>query len=257
MDSRARRVSGLRREEVALLAGVSTDYYARLEQGRRITPSASVMDALARALDLDPAGRDHLQHLVGPVSSTRRRPATVQRVRPGLHQLLDSLTGQPAFITGRRTDVLASNRLAKALLTDFERFPARERNLLRWMVLNDEAKSLFANWAVQTREVVGTLRLDAGRNPDDRALAELVGELAVKSDDFRQWWAEHHVFQRTYGSKLLRHPLVGELTIDYEALMLPGDPDQTLFVYSTEPGSASEEAMSLLASWTLEAATRS
>lgn len=252
VDDRVRRVPGLRREEVALLAGVSTDYYTRLEQGRRITPSTGVLDAIARALDLDAVGRAHLGHLVGSTSAGRRRRVpTVQRVRPGLHQFLDALDGQPALILGRRTDVLAANRMAKALLTDFDRFRPRERNYARWMFGTEEARSLFADWDVQARAVVENLRFDVATDPDDKAAEDLAAELAAQSREFRQWWAEHRVYQRTFGSKRLRHPVVGELTVDYETLTLPGDSGQTLFVYTTEPGTASREAMNLLASWAL------
>lgn len=249
-DDRVRRVPGLRREEVALLAGVSTDYYTRLEQGRRITPSSAVLDALARALNLDATGRAHLGDLVGPPSPRKRRPATVQRVRPGLYQLLDSLEGSPAMILGRRTDVLATNRLARALIADFDRLPPRERNYARWMFLSPEARALFVDWDVQARTAVENLRLEVGSNPGDPTTQALVDELAAASDEFAQWWAQHRVYQRTYGSKRLRHPVVGELTVDYETFMMPGDPDQTLFVYTTEVGSPSREALNILNSWT-------
>ncbi|WP_440102302.1 helix-turn-helix domain-containing protein [Streptosporangium sp. H16] len=250
-DGRVRRVPGLRREEVALLAGVSTDYYTRLEQGRPITPSAGVLDAIARALGLDAAGRDHLGHLVGPVSGARRRVPTVQRVRPGLHRFLDALDGNPALILGRRTDVLATNRMARALLTDFDALRPRERNYARWMFLTDEARDLFLDWDVQARAAVESLRLDIGNDPGDQAAKDLVAELAARSPEFRRWWEEHGVYRRTFGSKHLRHPVAGELTIDYETFTMPGDPDQTLFVYTTEAGTASRQAMDLLAGWVL------
>lgn len=254
-DERVRRVPGLRREEVARLAGVSTDYYARLEQGRRLTPSVGVVDAIARALELDAAGRAHLGHLIGIPTATRpRRAPSAQQVRPGLHQFLDALEGQPAFILGRRTDILASNRLARALLTDYDGLPPRERNYARWVLLSDEARSLFVDWEVQARAVVESLRLDLGSNLDDRASQELVAELTERSKEFATWWREHRVYQRTFGSKRLRHPVVGELTIDYESLTLPGDPDQTLFVYSTGAGTASRQALDLLSSWTVSVA---
>ncbi|WP_030456261.1 helix-turn-helix domain-containing protein [Herbidospora cretacea] len=250
-DDRIRRVPGLRREEVALLAGVSTDYYTRLEQGRRITPSAGVLDAIARALGLDAAGREHLGHLIGRASGARRRVPTVQRVRPGLHQFLDTLEGTPALILGRRTDVLATNRMARALISDFDALRPRERNYARWMFLTDQARDLFLDWDVQARAAVESLRLDVGHDPGDRAAEELVAELSERSPEFRRWWEEHGVYQRTFGSKRLRHPVVGELTVEYETLTMPGDPDQTLFVYTTEAGTASREAMRLLTSWAL------
>jgi transcriptional regulator with XRE-family HTH domain len=251
-DGRVRRVPGLRREEVAFLAGVSTDYYTRLEQGRRITPSSSVLDAIARALSLDETGRAHLGHLVDSSTTRRARaaPTAVQRVRPGLYQLLEGLHSNPAMILGRRTDVLASNHLARALLTDFERLRPSERNYARWVFLTAEARNLFLNWDVQARAVVENLRLDFGNYPEDRAAQDLVADLKAQSPEFSQWWNEHRVYQRTYGTKHFRHPIVGDLTVDYETLTLPGDPDQALFIYTTEPGSASREALDLLSSWT-------
>ncbi len=181
---------GLRREEVALLARVSTDYYTRLEQGRRIVPSAPVVDALIRALALDDAGAAHLRHLIGAPTRTAARPAAAQRVRAGLHQLLESLDGIPAMILGRRTDVLAINPLARALITDFEALPAKERNYARWMFLAPDARERLVDWDAQARAVVENLRLDAGRDPDDPATQALVGALTIASDDFARWWKE-------------------------------------------------------------------
>ncbi|CAL9280787.1 hypothetical protein SUDANB148_00373 [Streptomyces sp. SudanB148_2056] len=245
---------GLRREEVALLAGVSTDYYTRLEQGRRITPSPAVVEALGRALDLDEAGRAHLQDLFGltaPSARGSRRPPAVQRLRPGLHQLIDALDGEPALVLGRRTDILAANRMARALFADFERKPRPERNYARWMFLDEAARDLFTDWEDQARTAVESLRLEVGRDPHDRATTELIAELRERSADFDRWWEQHRVHQRTHGSKRLRHPLVGDLTVAYETLTLPGDPDTTLFVYTCEAGSPSRRALDLLAGWTL------
>lgn len=251
-DDRIRRVPGLRREEVALLAGVSTDYYTRLEQGRRITPSDQVIDAVANALDLDDAGRTYLRELFGATTrTTRRRAPSVQRVRPGLYQLLDSLDGNPALILGRRTDVLAANRLARALFTDFDAMPPRERSYARWMFLDPATRDLFVDWEEHARNCVESLRLDLGANPDDPLARDLLATLSERSGEFRAWWAEHGVYQRTFGSKTLRHPVVGELTVEFETFTMPGDNDQTMFVYTTEPGTASREALNLLASWTL------
>ncbi|WP_193046991.1 helix-turn-helix domain-containing protein [Mycolicibacterium baixiangningiae] len=252
-DGRIRRVAGLRREEVALLAGVSTDYYTRLEQGRRITPSPGVLDAIARALDLDSTGRAHLGHLVGAPLSRRVAP-TVQRVRPGLYQLLDSLDGTPAMILGRYTDVLATNRLGRALIADFDRMRPRDRNYARWMFLTAEARNLFVDWDVQARAAVENLRLEMGNSPGDATTRALVDELSAASEEFRSWWGEHRVYQRTNGSKRLSHPVVGEFTVDYETFMMPGDADQTLFLFTTGAGTASREAMNLLISWSLASA---
>jgi transcriptional regulator with XRE-family HTH domain len=250
-DGRVRRVPGLRREEVALLAGVSTDYYARLEQGRHITPSPAVVEAIGRALELDAAGRTHLEDLIGSTTAPApRRARGVQRVRPGLYQLLDSLDGEPALILGRRTDVLAANRMAKALFTDFDRLAPAQRNYARWMFLDDDARTLFLDWPDHARAAVESLRFEAGRDPDDRATRDLVAELRERSREFDHWWQQHRVHQRTHGSKHLRHPLVGHLTVSFETLALPGDPDTTLFIYTTEPESPARRAMDLLASWT-------
>ncbi|WNV85676.1 helix-turn-helix transcriptional regulator [Umezawaea sp. Da 62-37] len=249
-DGRVRRVPGLRREEVALLAGVSTDYYARLEQGRRITPSAAVVGAIGRALGLDAAARAYLDDLIGLTGRAPRRSRAVQRVRPGLHQLLDSLDGEPALVLGRRTDVLAANRMAKALFADFDRLPPARRNYARWMFLDEGARALFVDWQDQARAAVESLRFEIGRDPDDDATVALVTELRDRSHEFGRWWEQHRVHQRTHGAKRLRHPLVGDLTVEYESLTPPGDPDTTLFVYTTEAGSPSRRAMDLLASWT-------
>ncbi|WP_129665000.1 helix-turn-helix domain-containing protein [Phytoactinopolyspora endophytica] len=254
-DGRVRRVPGLRREEVALLAGVSTDYYTRLEQGRRIVPSAQVLDAIARALDLDDAGRTHLRDLVSAAGTPRPRARTTeQRVRPGLHQLLESLDTQPAMILGRRTDVLAANRLACALFADFERMPPRERNYARWMLLSEEARALCLDWELQARNAVEALRLAAGRTPEDAETQQLVGELSLASPEFLRWWSEHQVHQRSHGSKRLRHPVVGDLTVDFETLTFPADAEQTLYVYTVAAGSPSQQSLNLLASWTHPAA---
>ncbi|WP_249998422.1 helix-turn-helix transcriptional regulator [Actinoplanes sp. M2I2] len=243
-----RRVTGLRREEVSQLAGVSVDYYTRLEQGRHASPSEAVLDALARVFQLDVAARAHLADLARPV---RRRSGQVpvQRVRPAMQQMIASMVDHPAFIVGRRTDVLASNTLAKALLTDWTRLPARHRNYTRWVFLDPSARAAFLNWPTVAAEVVGTLRLYAGRHLDDPLLTELVGELTIKSPEFRTWWNAHRVHERTHGTKHMTHPAVGPITLQYEALALPGDEDQTLFVYTTAPGSASHDNLRLLALW--------
>lgn len=246
-----RRVPGLRREEVAALAGVSTDYYTRLEQGRHQRPSEPVLAALAQALDLDELATRHLFDLARAVATPRRGAAEtgVQRVRPSLHQLLDSFTGHPAFIRGRRTEVLAMNPLAAFLLTDFPAKPARERSLIRWAFLDPQARERYVDWEKIASSMVGTLRLDAGRHPDDRLLAQLVGELSVHSEAFRTWWADHRVVERRDGTKRLHHPLVGRLDISYEALEVTGEPDQTLFIYTTTPGTESEAKLRTLTAW--------
>jgi transcriptional regulator with XRE-family HTH domain len=248
-----RRVPGLRREEVARLAGVSVDYYSRLEQGRHLNVSDEVLDAVARALRLDETERAYLFQVArtNQRRPRRRGPAPVQRVRPGVRRILETLDDVcPAFVFGRRMDVLATNRLARALMTDFDALPPRDRNLLRYTFLDESTRDLYADWAEVARDNVAVLRLDAGRHPDDPLLAELVGELAVKSPEFRRWWADHNVRERSHGTKHYHHPLVGDLTINYESVVLPGDADQVLCVYTAEAGSPSETALRLLANWT-------
>ncbi|WP_435278647.1 helix-turn-helix domain-containing protein [Rhodococcus yananensis] len=244
-----RRVPGLRREEVAAAAGVSTDYYTRLEQGRHKRPSESVLHSLATALQLDELATRHLFDLARSVSAPRSAAArdTVQRVRPSLHRLLDSFTEHPAFVRGRRTEVLAMNRLAALLLTDFPAKPARRRSLLQWAFLDPVARDRYVDWAKIAASMVGTLRLDAGRHPGDPLLARLVEELSEGSDEFRMWWADHRVVERRDGVKRLDHPLVGRIDVYYEALDVTGEADQTLFVYTTEPGSVSRSRLAELA----------
>ncbi|MGW2054229.1 helix-turn-helix transcriptional regulator [Streptomyces sp. NPDC001840] len=244
-----RRVPGLRREEVAQLAGVSVDYYVRLERGRGANVSEAVLDAVARALLLDDTERAHLYALARPARS-RRRPLPPQRVRAGLYRILDTLGDTPALILGRRTDVLAANRLARAFYTDFDALPHRERNMARFIFLDEAARELYTDWEHSARGTVAALHLYAGAHPHDPQLAELIGELSVRDTDFRRWWADHDVLERTYGAKRYRHPLVGELTLDYEAFHPTGDPDQILGVHTAEPGSPSEHALRLLANWT-------
>jgi transcriptional regulator with XRE-family HTH domain len=247
--SAARRVPGLRREEIAQLAGVSTDYYTRLEQGRQIRPSQAVVDAVARALALDATERAHMLDLLHNCPPSSRSPAPVQRVRPGLWQLLDAIGDTPALVLGRRTDVLSSNRMANLLFTFFSDLPVRQRNLTRWIILEPEARELFRDWKSVAAETVGALRVDVGRHPNDPQTSQLVGELAVTSEDFRQWWARHHVRMRPSGTVRLHHPTVGDLELEFETLVLPDDGDQTLRIYSAEPGSPSQDALRLLSSW--------
>ncbi|GAA2412160.1 helix-turn-helix transcriptional regulator [Actinomadura vinacea] len=253
-----RRVPGLRREEVAQLAGVSTDYYTRLEQGRKISPSPSVLEAIAAALRLDDAERAHLFDLVRlqTGSGARRGTPVVQRVRPGLRRLLDSFTDQAGFILGRRGDILATNHLCRVLMADFDAMPYRDRNLTRWIVLDPAARDLYVDWEKIASEMTAILRLDAGRHPEDTRTAELVGELSMKSDHFRRWWADHKVLDRTFGHKRFRHPVVGLLTIDYQAFTMPGEEDQTLFLYLPAKDQASQDAWKLLTSWNADVPAR-
>jgi len=247
----ARRVPGLRREEVAQLAGVSVDYYVRLERGRHVNVSETVLDALARALRLNDTERSHLFDVARP-TRRRSRPMPPQRVRPGLYRVLDLLSDTPALILGRRMDVLATNRMARALYTDFDALPHRERNMIRFMFLDEAARTLYVDWESAARSTVAGLHLYAGRRPDDTRLAELIGELSLHDKDFRRWWADHDVHRRTYGAKDYHHPVVGDLTLSYETFSADGDPDQVLGIHTAEPGSPSEQALRLLASWISE-----
>ncbi|HWD80775.1 MAG TPA: helix-turn-helix transcriptional regulator [Kribbella sp.] len=238
-----RRVPGLRREELAQAAGVSADYYVRLEQGRTDNVSQEILDAVADVLKLTGDERKHLAVLAKPVRRKRRR--TTQRVRPGVQRLLDSMTDVPAFVLGYRMDVLAWNDLAAAL----NGFGQQQRNVPRMVFLDPAMRDFYPDWEAVAAESVDYLRLYAGRYPDDPELAELVGELSIHSPEFREYWARHDVKDKTFGAKVLQHPVVGEIAVDYETLQLPGDPDQLLVTYTVEPGSASEQNLRLLASW--------
>ena len=244
-----RRVPGLRREELAQAAGVSADYYVRLEQGRTDNVSQEILDAVADVLGLTVDERKHLARLAKPVRRTTRRRTATQRIRPGLQRLLDSMDDVPAFVLGRRMDVLGWNRLAAALIADFGTLEPKERNIPRLVFLDPASRDLYPDWEAVADETVGYLRMYAGRYPDDPELAELVGELSIHSPEFRQHWARHDVKDKTFGTKVQHHHLVGEITVQYETLQPPGEPDQLLVTYTTEPGSPSEQALRLLASW--------
>ncbi|MGW0120063.1 helix-turn-helix domain-containing protein [Streptomyces sp. NPDC003327] len=250
---RHRRVPGLRREELAQLAGVSVAYYTRLEQGNgRTNVSMEVLDAIARALRLSETERAHLTHLAKPTVKKRQRAAIArpQRLRPGLTHLLDLMDGVPAFVLGRRLDILAWNRMARALFGDFEAWEPRDRNMARMIFLDPNARDLYVDWECKAVEVVSSLRLYAGCYPDDAELLALVGELSVRSEEFRSLWAAHTVTDKGHGEKRLRHPLVGDMTLSYESLKVAGnDPDLMVVTYQAEPGSASADALRLLAQW--------
>ncbi|MFI6011694.1 helix-turn-helix transcriptional regulator [Streptomyces sp. NPDC051243] len=250
---RHRRVPGLRREELAQLAGVSVAYYTRLEQGNGRNVSAEVLDAIARALRLSDAEHAHLTHLAKPKQHKKKPAARTEQVRPALAQLLDSIDGVPAYITGRRSDILAWNRMAAAVFGDWSELPVQERNWARLVFLRPEYRELFVEWDQKAYDMVSYLRMDAGCHPDDPRLSALVGELSVKSEEFRRLWATHDVKEKTYGVKHIRHPLVGELTLNFESFRLSDGTEQTLITYHAEPGSPSAEALRLLASWGADA----
>jgi transcriptional regulator with XRE-family HTH domain len=245
-----RRVPGLRREEVALLAGVSVDYYTRLERGNLGGVSEAVLDALARALQLDEAEREHLFDLARAANTTaptRRRPAQ-QRVRPGVQRILDALDA-PADVRNGRRDILAANRLGYALYSELFIDPVRPANIARFVFLSPRAREFFPDWEGAANDLVANLRTEAGRNPHDRGLQDLVGELSTRSQEFRTRWAAHNVRQHQTGRKRLHHPVVGDLELTYEVLALPADPGLSLVVYGAEPGSASQDGLRFLASW--------
>ncbi|MET8853555.1 helix-turn-helix transcriptional regulator [Amycolatopsis sp. NPDC004625] len=238
-----RRVKGLRREELAQLAGISVDYYTRLEQGRAKNVSDAVLGSLARALRLDAGEEAYLHNLAAP--DRRDRPAP-QRIRPELQQLLDAVQA-PAFVFGRYLEVLAWNALGGAVAFDFGRL--EERSMPKLVFTDERAKQLHPEWDAVCRELVANLRAESGRHPGDPQLARLVGELSAASAEFRQLWAEHAVQEKAQGWKLFANPVVGELRLRYQTLRLPDDPDQGMVIYHAEPGSESERALGLLASW--------
>ena len=249
--SRNRRVPGLRRSEVADLAGVSVEYYSQLERGNLNGVSESVLDALARALQLDEAERVHLGDLAraaGPAARTRRKPRA-QQVRPSLLRILDGMTEVPAIVNNGRLDAVAANPLGRALFAPVFADPARPVNHARFNFLNPRAHDFWLDWERAADDAVATLRLEAGRDPDDKGLTDLIGELSTRSDDFRVRWATHQVNLHRTGVKRFHHPVVGDLTLDFETLELPGDPGQKVLLYSAEPATPSRERLELLASW--------
>jgi transcriptional regulator with XRE-family HTH domain len=248
-----RRVPRPRREEVASLAGVSVEYYKRLERGNLSGVSESVLEGLAHALQLDDAERAHLYDLAraagraGVYSSRRRRPVQ-QRVRPAVQRILDSLD-TPALARNERLDHVAANDLGRALYAPM--FESREQppNSARWTFLDPAAADFYPDWERVAKDLVAHLRSQAGRNPYDRGLSDLVGELSTRSDEFRTWWAAHNVRFHQTGVKRIHHPVVGDLDLTYETMELSADAGLVIAVFDAEPGSRSKEALSLLASW--------
>lgn len=251
-----RRVAGLRREELAQLAGVSVDYYTRLEQGRSKTASRAVLDALAAALHLDEVERAHLFNLAAQPERVHRQHHP-QQVTSSVEQLLHRLDAAycPAFVLGRRTDVLAANRLASALITDFPALPAHERNQARFVFCDPYARELYAMWEDVAADTAAMLRMEAGRHSADPVLSGLVGELSEHSAEFRRLWSDQRVIERTEGTKGYHHPVVGNLTVSYQAMALAGEDDQTLFVYTTPADTTDETALRLLATWSSSTAS--
>jgi len=247
-----RRVPGLRREEVAVLAGVSVPYYTRLERGDISGVSDSVLDALSRALQLDDAERAHLFDLARaaqPASAPRRQRRAKQHVRPAVQQILDALTGAAAFVRNDRLDILGGNRLGYALYSEMFAGAVRPVNTARFVFLDPRARDFYLDWDRAARDTVAVLRSAAGRDPHDRALSDLVGELSTQSELFRTHWASHNVRFHLNGVKHFHHPVVGQLSLNFERLDLAADSGLTIFTYTAEPGSRHEEALRLLGSW--------
>jgi transcriptional regulator with XRE-family HTH domain len=247
-----RRVPGLRREEVALLAGVSVDYYTRLERGNASGVSDTVLEALARALQLDDTEHAHLFDLARATqtSTPRRRRRVQQRIRPTVQHMLDAMAGLPAFVRNGRLDILGANGLGSALYSGHFDGPAQPPNTARFVFLDGSAPTFYVEWERVANDVVAVLRAEAGRDPYDRDLSDLIGELSTRSELFRTLWAAHNVRTHDTGLKRIHHPVVGELNLTFEAMELVADPGLTMFVYTAEPGSKSEQALNLLASWT-------
>jgi transcriptional regulator with XRE-family HTH domain len=245
-----RRVIGLRREEVALLADVSTDYYTRLERGNLTGVSESVLEALASALQLDESERSHLLDLAraANASGRQRRAAPKQHLRPGVQRILDSI-GTPAYVRNNRLDLLGVNRLGRALLSDLYPNESSRPNLARYLFLDSRSQDFYAEWAAVAKDVVSALRIEAGRHPYDRGLTDLIGELSTRSEEFRTWWASHNVRLHRTSTKQMQHPVVGALELTGEALELPGDAGLTLITYTVEPATPSAQALQFLSSW--------
>lgn len=250
-----RRVPGLRRSEVAALADVSVEYYAKLERGNLAGASPAVLEAVARALQLDDAERAHLLNLAqaadGSDALTRPRRRTARTFAPhrSLQWVLDAVTAGPAFVRNGRMDLLAANQLARAFYADVYATPGNQANLARFNFLDPASRRFYPDWDQAADVAVAILRTEAGRNPHDKELHDLVGELSTRSDDFRTRWGAHNVRHHGTGTKRFHHHTVGDLTLAYEGLDMAAEPGLTLTIYTAEPGSPSEEALRLLASW--------
>jgi transcriptional regulator with XRE-family HTH domain len=250
-----RRVAGLRRGEVATLAGVSVEYYTKLERGSIAGVSASVLDALARALQLDDAERTHLFHLAHAADGTaagmrpRRRPSSRWTPRRSLQWVLDGIR-PPAIIRNGRMDLLASNHLGRAMHSSlYQSRPGDTPNFARYTFLDEDSFGFYPDWDTAADTCVAILRTEAGRDPHDKTLQELIGELSTRSEEFRRRWSSHNVRLHGTGTKTFHHSTVGNLELAYESLDMISDPGLTLTIYVPEPGSSSAEALDLLASW--------
>ncbi|NUT71262.1 helix-turn-helix transcriptional regulator [Pseudarthrobacter sp. C4D7] len=246
-----RRVAGLRREEVAMLAGMSIDYYIRLERGSLSGASDSVLEALARVLQLDDAETAHLFDLARAATAAPRvrRKRSTLTVRPSVQRVIDAITAAPAWVRNDRGDVLAANELGRALYLDMMADAVAPPNSARFTFLNPKARHFFRDWERSADDIVAVLRSTAGRNPYDKDLSDLVGELSTRSEEFRVRWARHDVKYHRTGRKRLHHPVVGDLDLTYEAMELPADPGLRINIYTAEPGTPAEDALKVLASW--------
>lgn len=248
-----RRVPGLRREEVAMLAGVSSDYYVRLERGNLAGVSESVLESLATVLRLDEVERAHLRDLARgarPRAARARRSAPAARTVPlSVRVMLDALTQAPAVVRDERLDILAANALGRALYAPLFADPSRRANHARFAFLDPAATRFWADWERAADDTVGVLRFAAGRDPFDKALTALVGELSTRSEEFRSRWAAHHVHVHTGGRKRIHHPVVGDVELMYDSMTIAAAPGLTLLVYTAEPGSPTADALRVLASW--------
>ncbi|WP_436948794.1 helix-turn-helix transcriptional regulator [Streptomyces sp. SudanB52_2052] len=250
-----RRVPGLRRSEVAALADMSVEYYAKLERGNLAGVSPAVLEAVARALRLDDAERAHLLHLAQAADGTdaltrpRRRSTRQWTAHRSLRWTLDAITTGPAFVRNGRMDILAANQLARAFYSDVYATPRNQANLARFNFLDPASRRFYPDWDRAADIAVAILRTEAGRNPHDKDLHDLVGELSTRSDEFRTRWGAHNVRHHGTGTKRFHHSAVGGLTVAYEAMEMAAEPGLTLTVYTAEPGSPSEEALRVLASW--------
>ena len=241
-----RRVPGLRKEELAVLAGLSPDHYSRLEQGRQHTVTDDVVESLARALRLDDVERAHLRDLAAPQRRTTATWEAAQRPDPGLLRMMTTLDHVPVLLLGRRSEVLACNALLRAVLgAEVDTGSV----FVRWLFLDPRARTRIENWTDYAAAAVGALRYEVGRHPHDRKLLALVQELRASDDDVARWWDDHGVTDRTSVDKLITHPVVGPLSFGIEALVSPHDPEQRLVVYTVQPGSPTERTLPILASW--------
>lgn len=244
-----RRVPGLRREEVAMLAGVSVDYYTRIERGNLDGVSDSVLEAVMRVLNLDAAEREYLANLAGITAKRKsvRTPAKPATLRPGLLRLLEAINEVPAYVRNETLDILATNALADKFFEPMRDADGRPMNIARFMFLNPKAREFFVEWDRIAEDTVGVLRTVASRNPFDKSLTDLIGELCTQSEFFSVRWANHNVFIHSMGSKKFNHPEVGQMTLFFEALDLITDPGLSLITDVAEKGSASDDALKLLA----------